>query len=524
MPNTDVNLPDYHRPEVIKVLPNLKLMADLLGGTSVMHEEYQTYIRKWTDEDPNVYLIRAKGEDVFQGLERTLSAAIGMVFAKAPTLEWNGGEGSIEEHWESIDAAGTKGHVFIKRFTDTSIRDGVGLLLIDHPSAPKDPETKEPLEIDAEMEVQMGLRPTWASYPRANIISWRTDKINNKNLVTQVVLWEPTVEPDGVFGIKVVDRYRLLRVENGVAFWTLYEKVKDTGKIEDFLVKGSGYFRNKNGEIAGELPIAIAHTGRSDKVLEATIPLLGVAHVNLSHWQMSSNLRFYCDLASFPQPTVIGELAASQGPDGEVVEGSLKIGPMVTVQLDGENSDFKYTSPGTEAFDPLERRIEAKEKHMAILGMSFLASDTRQAETAEAKRLDATAENATLATSAQGIDDAVNKAFEWHAWYMGIEKEEAPAFALNRDFESTAMDPPTMLAYVAAVEKTGLPVRLLLEAWQAGGRIPPETDLDELEMEMMAAQAAKEEKERQERMANIARLTEQPAGGNEEDEEFHDEE
>ena len=122
---------------------------------------------------------------------------------------------------------------------------------------------------------------------------------------------------------------------------------------------------------------------------------------------------------------------------------------------------------------------------MAQMGMMFLAKDTRAAETAEAKRLDATAENATLATVAQGIDDAINEALKAHAWFQGLDENQVPVYQINRDFESTALDPQTMAVYVAAVERAGLPPRSLLEAWQSGGRIGPDVDLDELENEMM---------------------------------------
>ena len=138
--------------------------------------------------------------------------------------------------------------------------------------------------------------------------------------------------------------------------------------------------------------------------------------------------------------------------------------------------------------------------------MSFLDRDKRAAETAEAKRLDATAENATLATAAQGLDDAESEALRIHAQYLGFAKEEAPTVTLNRDFESTVMDAQMMQAWISGVEKAGLPPRILLEAWKAGGQIPEGVDLEELEREMMANQAAKEAAEAAEREERMAQL------------------
>ena len=491
----DTAIPSYRRPELLAVTADLELMSDLLAGTRRMWEKASLYIRKWADEEDAVYLIRSKCEQVFEGVGRTLSAAVGMLFAREPGIEWNAGEVEMREHWKNIDGAGTKGHVFVKRFSETSMRDGVGLIFVDNAPRPIDPETKKPIVVTADNEVELGLRPTWSAYPRQNILSWRTDKVNNQHQFTQVVLWEPTQINTGLFGVETVNRYRVLQLVEGQATWVLWERKDGKASQPDiFVILLAGIFKNSKGQAATKLPVTVAHTGRMDKMLVASVPLMGVAWANLGHWQQASNLRFYRDLAAFPQPTIIGELVSAAVPEGLPAPAKVKLGPLVTVHLKGEGASFGYTAPPSEGFAPVKEGVEEKLQAMAVLGMSFLASDTsRQRETAEAKRLDATAENATLATAAQGIDDAINGAYKIHAWYLGIAEEEAPVFTLNRDFESTAMDPQTMQAYVQAVKDAGLPPRLLLEAWQKGGRIPPDTDLDELEAEMFANQAAIEE-------------------------------
>ena len=129
---------------------------------------------------------------------------------------------------------------------------------------------------------------------------------------------------------------------------------------------------------------------------------------------------------------------------------------------------------------------------MAALGMSFLARDKRTAETAEAKRLDATAENSTLATASQGIEDCANYAFEIHGWYMDIPKDGVPELRINRDYDAIAMEAGVMSVWVQAVKNADVPPRVLLEAWKAGGRLPPDTDIDALEMEILGAMAARQ--------------------------------
>lgn len=480
------DMPNYRRPEVVAAEPDLELVSDLLAGTRRMHEKSTKYVRKWASEDNAVYDIRRRIEKVYEGLGRVLSASVGMLFAKAPTLEWNQSEAAMKEHWTNVDSMGTAGPVFVKRFTELGVRDGLVVGLVDHTTPPTG------TVVTASNETELGLRPVWAMYERCQAVSWRVAKLNGEITLTQLVLKECAEVEVGRFGVEPEVRYRELRMLNGMATWRLWRAVKaNPQQGSDFQMIGGGFFKNRSGEIAKKLPVRVATCGRSDSMLVASIPLLGVAWANLHHWLQSSNLRFYRDLCAFPQPTVVGVLAMETTPQGVTNPGKLRIGPMVAVQLN-EGGEFKWTELTGTSMVQIQQGIQEAEQHMSQLGMSFLVKDTRAAETAEAKRLDSTAENSTLATAATGIEDATNGMLEDHAWYLGIEKEGAPVLTLNRDYDNTAMDAPTMLAYVTAIEKAGLPVRTLLEAWKAGGRLPPDTDIDALELEMMTNIAAKQ--------------------------------
>lgn len=497
MPNTtDPSLVNYERPEVTKARPDLMLIADLLAGTRRMWDQSQTahYIRKWADEKQEVYDIRRRCETLFEGLARVLSASVGMLFSKPPAVVWNASEMAMREHWQDLDAMGTAGPVLAKRFADQGIRDGLGLIFVDHPLAPAG------TVVTQANEMALGLRPTWAMYQRRQAVSWRPGVVNNRAMPVQLVLEECGHEPDGLYGVKAVTRYRVLRLlptagEDGtpdgghMATWALWEERNVAGVAASVKVR-EGVFTNRKGQVADFLPVAIAYTGRTDAMLCATMPLLGVAWANLAHWRLSTALTFAREVASYAQAVIVGDLAPEPGANGATVPGRVKLGPLAVIHLQGEGATFDWKAPPVDAFAALERGTKEKLEQIGQMGMSFLVSDTRAAETAEAKRLDATAENSTLATAAQGIEDALNMALEMHAWYLGIEKAGAPVLTINKDFEATVMEPAVMLAYVQAAKDIGFPVIELLRAFQAGGRIPEDTDVEAMAMDMMAEQAA----------------------------------
>lgn len=494
---SDPSLPNYMRPELVEAKEDLDLLVHLLGGTRMMWKHSRTYIRRWADEDETTYNIRRKIEVLFGGFERTLSASIGMLYAKMPRIDWGAIETQGEADQLNIDGQGTHADVFAKRFSMWALRDGFSLILVDHPLPLKPGAAGIVTSDDAPRAT-----PIWARYARANVLSWETRLINGQRCVVQVVLYEPGDAKVGLFGTKSVNRYRVLRLLPDGAAWSLYEQTGDAGSnVADFKLVGSGYFTNYQGLKLGRLPIEIAYTGEETAPLVAHPPLLPVGFANLAHWQISTALRFYLELCAYPQPTVEGDLAQQVGVDVTgaqmLLPGKLRVGPGIAVHLK-QGGKFYWAEMSGGSIDKLEAAIDRYLHAMAKLGASFLVKDVRGVETAESKRLDSAAENASLATASQGIEKALNGAWKLHAWYLGVVDEtKAPTVTLNRDFDNAVLDPQTMLAYVSAVKDANLPPRILLEAWQAGGRISPDEDLDLLEKELMAAKLAQDEAKRQ---------------------------
>jgi hypothetical protein len=499
--------PSTPRAEYVIAAPDLALVRNLLAGTRCMQAEAKEYIPKWPAEKPLSYKRRAAGAKVYGGLGRTLSAAVGMLFAREPE-QTEGWTPEIEQHAENIDGKGTALKVFAKRKAEDATADGFTCILVDHPTAPAD------VVVHGGNEAELNLRPLWSSYTRADVLSWRTAVVDNVETVIQVVLREGSAVPVGKFGTAARVLYRVCYLgtvpsltqgqppETGAA-WVLLEEVKENGEVR-VVERDRGVFRNKVGAPFRHIPLAIAYAGRTDATLTAHPPLLDVAYANLEHWRVATNLRYYEDLCCFPQPTIEGERAA----DSNGTVPPFQLGPGVLVQVT-QGSKFLWSEVSGTSIQALRASLEEKKNEIAELGMSFLAKKTRGVETAEAKRLDSTAENSTLATAAQGIEDGINQALIYHAEYLGIAPENAPVLKINKDFDSSAMDAPTMLAYVAAVRDAGLPIRMLLESWLAGGRLPAGTDIDKLELEIEAALVAKQQQEAQ-AAKDAAALKQQP--------------
>lgn len=497
------DLPSTPRAEYLAAAPDIQLIRDQLAGTRRMHAQYKVYIPKWAAEKPEGYKKRATSAKLYGGLARSLSASVGMLFAKPPKLVNT--TPAIDAHAENIDGKGTHHDVFLKRKAEDGLADGIAYILVDFARVP------EGVVVHGGNEVALNLRPLWCGYSRADVLNWVTAIIDNVETTVQVTLREAATTRTGKYGVVTNLRYRRLQLSlvpppperptdppTRVATWELVEEVKAAEGTTERRIDG-GFFRDRLGRVLGEIPLAVGYAGRTDALFCADPPLLPIAWCNLEHYRISCDLRYYESLCAYPQPYIKGSLAPTGliTADGAAVPAKFQMGPNVLWHLTADSEAGFVELAGT-TLDKLAASVQRCKDEMGELGASFLAKKTRGVETAEAKRIDSAAENATLATAAVGIADMANQAWRFHAMYLGIEPAQAPTVALNTEFEDLSMDPALMDAYTRAVTTAGFPLREWLEQLQQGGRIRPDADLDELANEIMAGQAAIEaEQQRQ---------------------------
>ena len=93
------------------------------------------------------------------------------------------------------------------------------------------------VEVTAEepaLETEEG-RPYWVTYTPRDIIGWRTEKKEGKDVLTQLRLVEEVLVNDGLYGVKKVQQIRVLTP--GTFEYTLSHKSlsKDLVSIPSFL-------------------------------------------------------------------------------------------------------------------------------------------------------------------------------------------------------------------------------------------------------------------------------------------------
>ena len=465
--------PDTLSPLAQKQTHALAIVRDLWGGTETVRGKTQSYLPQGAGEESDNYTDRLNKSVFFNAFRRTVEGLAGLVFRKDPVLGDDVPK-LMREHWENIDMAGTHGDVFVRERLEDVLTTGHGAILVEFPRTGGEQDALEEMSL---------IRPYWVPILKDDILSWRTENVKGRTVLTQVVIRERGFRDVGAFGSEEHTQFRVISLDSlddkPVVSWKLLEITDKNVVIE----REGGTYTNQV-----EIPIAELITSGRTSIFESTPPLLDLAYLNIAHYQTWSDLMTSMHKTNVPIFVTTG--LEQLGDDGEESE-PLVLG--VNMYLDIPNPDGKamYVSHNGVGHESSLAMLNDLKSDMGTLGLAMLAPQKRTAETAEAKRLDKATSDSALSVTARGLQDGVERALMFHGRYLP-GSPEGGSIEINRDFEGLLMEAAVMTAFAGLVN-AGFPPRIVLEALQAGGRIRPDEDLDALELEMMASGAAQEE-------------------------------
>lgn len=471
MSDRPASRPDFERPEYKAGKTSRQLCYDLMEGSEAIRAGGVKYLPKWPKEKQKFYDIRAAISQVARYYQRTVQAAVGMICSQPPSIDEEAPQ-IIRDDWEDIDGRGTHGEVFARERTEDMINGGFCGILVDAPPIP------EGLDLNLADEQDLGLRPFWVAVTADQIKSWIVQvpdwrdliaryaagalsadevKAYAKQVITkQVVIHEPTEVEDGEFGVKMADRYRILRLTPEGVTWEVQEKrTSEKGEIT-FVPIGNGRMLMAKKKPFREIPLAVGFAIKSRGPFDARPPFLALAELNLDHYQVSADRRYLMRLCHAPTMYAFG-LQVATDEEGNKVE--LEVGPNSLITSENAEAKIGYAAAPADVLTSSKEEKEDLVRQMATLGMSFLGKDrSMQTETATARALDDAAENASHSTVARGLQDLLEQAGKFHAAYRGTE---APSFKVNTTYAAPTVDPQiaTVLWNAVAADK------LDVESW-----------------------------------------------------------
>lgn len=388
----------------------------------------------------------------------TKEGLIGAVFRKAGEIAL---PPLVEYMKENADGAGNSLEQIGKYVVGELLEVGRVGILAEYPKANPGLSQSQVAELD--------LRPKLTIYKTEDIDNWRYEFVNGHLRLRMVKLCEvESIEYD-YFTTEEERRYRVLRInESGRYIQEVYdadEKLLET--IEPTQADGSPWYH-----------IPFQFIGASDNLPDVDeAPLSGIVDLNIAHYQVTADKRKNLHIHSG------GLLVLASSLSTEEFEANNPNG--VTVGADsglflGEGGSAQLLQ--LEASSQSQTEIESLERQMVAVG-ARLITQGGQAQTAEAARIDASAESSALSNLVGNASEGIEAALEDACRFAGADAEDL-SYVLNMDFFDTKLDPQEIMAVIQLGDRGLIALKDQRELLRKGGLIAHDRTDEDIEAEV----------------------------------------
>lgn len=378
-----------------RMVPDWGMVTTLLGGTRAMRDAGTEYLPAHPEESPENYQVRLSQTTLLNRFEQTLVNLASKPFVKPVKVSEDSPEIIALGILPDVDLQGNNIDVFLGRWFKEGLAKAFCHVLVDFPKvAPKADGTPRTLADDR----AENLRPYWVMIRPECVLYMRSQTFRGAEVLMHVRIKETEVEADG-FGDKTVERIRVL--EPGVVRIYRKEQVKgqEVWVLDDEWATGLNY-----------IPLVTFYANR-EELGAGKPPLIDLAHLNVAHWQSTSEQRHSLTVARFPILACSGASAEDSDP--------ITIGPDKVLYNEDASGRFYYVEHTGAGIEAGRKDLEDLERQMDSFGAEFLKSKPGSV-TATARALDGAESTSDLAAMVSKFQDSVALVLDYTAGWMGL--------------------------------------------------------------------------------------------------------
>lgn len=414
MANNTVNTPSS---AYYFMAQNWAIVDALMGGTRAMREAGEMLLPKFVFEEKDSYKNRLGASVLLPVYSETIKAMGGRVFRKTIRIDEKTTPPTVLEFTKEANKSKDSLSVIASEWLSDALAYGISHMLIDFP------QNNANGVLTKQDERDLKLRPFASVIKHNQVIGWR----QKDGELTQLRIREFVSEDDGAFGSKEIEQIRVF--EPGVC--KIYRH--DAAKVEFELYLEIPMTLRR-------IPVVTLYAKRTGFMM-AEPPLMGLAHLNVAHWQSASDQRNILHVARVP-------ILAVTGMDGD---GDLKIGSASAVQLP-RDATMKYVEHTGAAIAAGADDLRALEDQMRQCGAKMLQADQPVRITATQSVEDKARALSPLAQIAQALEDGLNNVLQLCADWLG-EKTGGRA-EITADFDIDAA-PDNSMSTLISMQQTG---------------------------------------------------------------------
>jgi hypothetical protein len=443
---------------------------DVLAGEDAVKSAGEKYLPRLDSQSDEEFLAYRKRASFFNATARSAEGFIGLIFRRPPFVkvpESQSGVGrALAAFLNDADMLGTTLPGYTKNVVTEVVGIGRAGSLIDW-------------EGDVEKRAYVSL------YSAEQILNWRIERVNGRNVPTLIVLSEvlaglATGDSKDEFELNYQQQIRVLKLVPGektkdaagkrpfkyeVEIWRPKENKRKTAKVEWELFETRVPLR-----LGKPLPLIpfVFHGPRHSRPDVDRPPLRDIIAVNLDHYRLNADYKHGLHFTALPTAWVSGFDKSA----------TLRIGSSTAwvSETPGATAGFlEFSGQGLTTF---ERAMDRDERLMAVLGSRLLEDQKRVAETAEAIQLRQTGENSALSAIATSVSESLTQVIRWIFWWNSTEEiPEAISgndvlVQLNTDFSVKGMSSQELQAIVAVWQSGAISRDTMFELFRRGEILP----------------------------------------------------
>lgn len=399
------NDPSVLHSDVTQMQPEWQIVDALMGGTLAMRAAGEAYLPRWPKEtrdadgyDP--YLFRLKTSTLLPAFQETVRNNVGRVFAEPIQLNDDVPQ-EIRDLADNIDRQGNNLQVWAQGLFSKALASGLCHVLIDFPVATNDDGT--PRYRTKADEIAAGVRPYAVIIKPEQVLGWKSDTRNDRQVLSQFRYMESVDEQDAEneFATKTVQQIRVLEPGR----WRTFRKGKN------------GWELHAEGVTSlQEIPLVTLYTNRTG-FMTAKPFLMELAHLNIKHWQSQSDQDNILHVARVPILAAIGCTDRMDPATGNIVPWSMTIGTSAAQGLP-QDGDLKYVEHSGAAVSAGREALQDLVQDMRMAGAKLLQKDKQQTKTATQAKEESANELSPLESMAKALQDALNQVFHYIAMYL----------------------------------------------------------------------------------------------------------
>ena len=446
------------------MLPKWELVETLLAGTDALRAAGETFTPRHEAETQINYDFRLAQTVLLNMVEETLGQLAAKPFSEPIKVgddvpvairgndDDNGRGGLLYD----IDLQGNNLDVFAQEWFREGMAKAFCHVLVDMPK-PQETADDKPRTLADDRKERM--RPYWNLIKPECILFARAEIVDGKEVLKHIRIIESYTVADR---FAEVQKVRIRVLEPGlVELWEPHPtKKKDRLPIWEMVdTWGTGL------EV---IPLVTFYTNRTGFMMGKP-PLMDLVHLNLAHWNSTSDQINILRVSRFPMLACSGAAKDDSDP--------IAIGPHSVLYNPDAQGKFYYVEHTGAAIEQGRKDLEDRETQMAMYGKQFLREKPGN-ETATGKAIDSAESNSDLAAWVGLFEDAVAQALDLTAEWMKLT-EEGGSVSVVKNFNQDADDAEGFAAIQAARDKRDLSRETLLKAMVARGFLPDDFNIEE---------------------------------------------